>query len=122
MQLGAFSVSLAVKDIAKSRKFYEVLGFTTEGDNSQKWLIMKNGDTLIGLFEGMFEDNILTFNPGWDQSAAEVNPFDDVRTIQKRLTDAEIELAVSADSETSGPAHIVFTDPDGNQIMIDQHR
>ena len=122
MQLGAFSVSLAVKDIAKSRKFYEALGFTTEGDNSQKWLIMKNGDTLIGLFEGMFEDNILTFNPGWDQSAGEVNPFDDVREIQARLKEADIEMMIEADTATTGPAHIVFTDPDGNQIMIDQHR
>ncbi|MEM7492950.1 MAG: VOC family protein [Pseudomonadota bacterium] len=122
MQLGAFSVSLAVKDIAASRKFYEALGFTTEGDESQKWLIMKNGDTLIGLFEGMFEDNILTFNPGWDQSAQEVNPFEDVRTIQKKLKDAGIEMAVEADPSTSGPAHIILSDPDGNQIMLDQHR
>ncbi|MEO1642620.1 MAG: VOC family protein [Pseudomonadota bacterium] len=122
MQLGAFSVSLAVKDIAASRKFYEALGFTTEGDNAQKWLIMKNGDTLIGLFEGMFEDNILTFNPGWDQSAAEVNPFDDVREIQARLKGAGLELAVEADAASSGPAHIILSDPDGNQIMLDQHR
>lgn len=122
MKLGAFSVSLAVKDIAASRKFYEALGFTTEGDNAQKWLIMKNGDTLIGLFEGMFEDNILTFNPGWDQSAQEVNPFDDVREIQARLKEAGIEMAIEADAASSGPAHIVFTDPDGNQIMVDQHR
>ncbi|MEL7231030.1 MAG: VOC family protein [Pseudomonadota bacterium] len=122
MQLGAFSVSLAVKDIGKSRKFYEALGFVTEGDESQKWLIMKNGDTLIGLFEGMFEDNILTFNPGWDQAAQEVNPFDDVRKIQARLREAGIEMAVEADAANTGPAHIVFTDPDGNQIMIDQHR
>lgn len=122
MKLGAFSVSLAVKDIAASRKFYEALGFTTEGDNAQKWLIMKNGDTLIGLFEGMFEDNILTFNPGWDQAAQEVNPFDDVREIQARLKEAGIEMAIEADAASSGPAHIVFTDPDGNQIMVDQHR
>lgn len=122
MQLGAFSVSLAVKDIAKSRKFYEALGFVTEGDESQKWLIMKNGDTLIGLFEGMFEENILTFNPGWDQSAQEVNPFDDVREIQDRLKSAGLELAVEADAASTGPAHIVLSDPDGNQIMLDQHR
>ena len=122
MQLGAFSVSLAVKDIAKSRKFYEALGFVTEGDESQKWLIMKNGDTLTGLCEGMFEDNILTFNPGWDQSAQEVNPFDDVREIQDRLKSAGLELAVEADAASTGPAHIVLSDPDGNQIMLDQHR
>ncbi|MEM1036388.1 MAG: VOC family protein [Pseudomonadota bacterium] len=122
MKLGAFSVSLAVKDIAKSRKFYEALGFVTEGDESQKWLIMKNADTLIGLFEGMFEENILTFNPGWDQSAQEVNPFDDVREIQDRLKAAGLELAVEADTASTGPAHIVLSDPDGNQIMLDQHR
>ncbi|MEM1390544.1 MAG: VOC family protein [Pseudomonadota bacterium] len=122
MQLGAFSVSLAVKDIKKSRQFYEALGFVTEGDESQKWLIMKNGDTLIGLFEGMFEDNILTFNPGWDQSAQEISPFEDVRAIQEKLTDAGIEIAVKADPSTHGPAHIVLSDPDGNQIMLDQHR
>ena len=122
MQLGAFSVSLAVKDISASRKFYEALGFTTEGDERQKWLIMKNGDTLIGLFEGMFENNILTFNPGWDQSAQEVNPFEDVRSLQQKLKDAGIEMAVEADPSTNGPAHIILSDPDGNQIMLDQHR
>ena len=122
MKLGAFSISLAVKDISASRKFYEALGFTTEGNEEHKWLIMKNGDTLIGLFEGMFDKNILTFNPGWDQDAKEVNPFDDVRNIQKRLRDAGIKIETETDETSSGPAHITFTDPDGNNIMIDQHR
>jgi catechol 2,3-dioxygenase-like lactoylglutathione lyase family enzyme len=122
MKLGAFSISLTVKDISASRKFYEALGFTTEGNEAHKWLIMKNGDTLIGLFEGMFDKNILTFNPGWDQDANEVNPFDDVREIQKRLRSAGIEIETTADEAGSGPAHITFTDPDGNNIMIDQHR
>lgn len=123
IKLGAFSVSLAVKDIHVSKEFYEKLGFTTlGGDINQNWLILKNGDTIIGLFQGMFQGNMLTFNPGWDQNAKNVDPFDDVRDIQKRLVEAGIELSVKADESTQGPAHITITDPDGNVILIDQHR
>ena len=123
MQLGAFSVSLAVKDIAASKAFYEKLGFTTMGgEQSQGWLILKNGDTIIGLFQGMFDKNILTFNPGWDQNAQNLAEFTDVRTIQQHLLAQGITLLQSADENTTGPAHIVLQDPDGNQIMLDQHR
>jgi catechol 2,3-dioxygenase-like lactoylglutathione lyase family enzyme len=123
MQLGAFSVSLAVKDLSVSRAFYEKLGFRATHDSSEHgYLILKNGEVLIGLFQGMFEGNILTFNPGWDQSAQEVNPFTDVRELQARLQADGIELIETADPETSGPAHITLVDPDGNAILIDQHR
>ena len=123
MQLGAFSVSLAVKDIEKSRGFYETLGFEQFGGNiSQKWLILKNGDTLIGLFEGMFDKNMLTFNPGWDASAQAVDPFTDVRDIQKHLKSKGISLADETDEQGSGPGSLVVVDPDGNPILIDQHR
>jgi catechol 2,3-dioxygenase-like lactoylglutathione lyase family enzyme len=123
MQLGAFSVSLAVKDLSVSRAFYEKLGFQATHDSSEHgYLILKNGEVLIGLFQGMFEGNILTFNPGWDQSAQEVNPFTDVREIQARLQADGIALIETADPEGSGPAHITLTDPDGNAILIDQHR
>ena len=123
MQLGAFSVSLAVKDIAASKAFYEKLGFTAMGgEQSQGWLILKNGDTIIGLFQGMFDKNILTFNPGWDQNAQNLAEFTDVRTIQQHLLAQGITLLQSADENSSGPAHIVLQDPDGNQIMLDQHR
>lgn len=123
MQLGAFSVSLAVKDIAASKAFYEKLGFSTlGGEQSQGWLILKNGSTVIGLFQGMFEKNILTFNPGWDQNAQNLAEFTDVRQIQQQLLAQGLTLLQSADSSTSGPAHIVLEDPDGNQIMLDQHR
>lgn len=123
MELGAFSVSLSVKDIKASQAFYEALGFTQLGGNvDDNWLILKNGLTVIGLFQGMLESNILTFNPGWDQGAQEVDPFLDVREIQRRLTAAGIELSVNADESGSGPAHIVLSDPDGNAVMIDQHR
>ena len=123
IKLGAFTVSLAVKDIHVSKEFYEKLGFTTlGGDINQNWLILKNGDTIIGLFQGMFQGNMLTFNPGWDQNAQNVDPFDDVRDIQKRLVEAGIEPSVKADESTQGPAHITITDPDGNVILIDQHR
>ena len=123
MQLGAFSVSLAVKDIAASKAFYEKLGFTAMGgEQSQGWLILKNGDTIIGLFQGMFDKNILTFNPGWDQNAQNLAEFTDVRTIQQHLLAQGITLLQSADESSSGPAHIVLEDPDGNQIMLDQHR
>lgn len=123
MQLGAFSVSLAVKDIEKSRDFYKALGFEQfGGDIAQKWLILKNGDTLIGLFEGMFDKNMLTFNPGWDASAQAVDPFTDVRDIQKHLKSKGVSLADETDEQGSGPGSLVVVDPDGNPILIDQHR
>lgn len=122
MELGAFSVSLTVKDIAASRAFYEKLGFTTMGgDQSQGWLILKSDTTVIGLFQGMFDKNILTFNPGWDQQAQALPSFRDVREIQKALDAQGVEITVRADPDTSGPAHIVLNDPDGNVIMFDQH-
>ena len=123
MDLGAFSVSLAVKDLAASKEFYEKLGFEPlGGDPEQNWLILKNGDHVIGLFQGMFEENILTFNPGWDQSGGELDAFTDVRQLQRELKDRGIALISVADDSTSGPANIVLADPDGNQILIDQHR
>jgi predicted enzyme related to lactoylglutathione lyase len=123
MKLGAFSVSLNVKDIAVSKTFYEQLGFTVfAGGLEQKYLIMKNEDSLIGLFQGMFEGNILTFNPGWDQNAQNLESFDDVREIQKQLKNKDITLIAEADETTFGPANIMLTDPDGNVIYIDQHR
>lgn len=122
MKLGAFSASLSVKDIKASKAFYETLGFTKfAGDIEMNYLIMKNGNALIGLFQGMFEQNILTFNPGWDENANKVEPFDDVRTIQKHLKASNIKLERETDESTSGPASIVFYDPDGNTILIDQH-
>jgi catechol 2,3-dioxygenase-like lactoylglutathione lyase family enzyme len=123
MDLGAFSVSLAVKDLAASRAFYEKLGFTAfHGEADQGWLMMKNGDVVIGLFQGMFERNILTFNPGWDQDAAPVDPFTDVRDLQRRLRDAGVHLDQEADESTTGAASFFVTDPDGNPILVDQHR
>lgn len=123
MDLGAFSVSLAVKDIAASREFYEKLGFKVfGGDQTQRWLIMKNGTTLIGLFQGMFERNLLTFNPGWDSDAKPVQSFDDVREIQRHLRSQGVVVSQAVDEGTTGPGHIVVTDPDGNQILLDQHR
>lgn len=123
MKLGAFSISLAVKNIALSKAFYEKLGFSVfGGDINQKWLIMKNENAIIGLFEGMFEKNIITFNPGWDQNAQNLTEFDDVHLIQQQLRQAGIELNESADDHSSGPAHLTLTDPDGNPILIDQHR
>lgn len=123
MKLGCFSVSLTVKDINASEAFYNKLGFTVyHGDKEQGWLIMKNGDTNIGLFQGMFDKNILTFNPGWDQQAQDVDDFTDVRAVQKHLQQQGIKLEMTTDESGSGPGHIVFNDPDGNQIMIDQHR
>lgn len=122
MKLGAFSISLSVKDLALSRAFYEKLGFSKfHGEEEQKWLILKNGDTVIGLFEGMFPKNMLTFNPGWDQDAQNIDDFDDVRAIQKSLLAAGVQLETRAEGE-AGPASIVLTDPDGNPILIDQHR
>jgi len=122
MKLGAFSISLAVKDIKKSKAFYESLGFSEfAGDLDKNYLIMKNGDALVGLFQGMFDTNILTFNPGWDQSANKVGDFDDVRKIQKHLKAEGMTLITEADEATSGPASCVTVDPDGNTILIDQH-
>lgn len=122
MQLGAFSVSLAVKDIKASVVFYEKLGFIHHvGDVEQNWLVMKNGDAVIGLFQGMFEKNSLTFNPGWNQDAQAIAPFTDVRDIQAQLKDSGVELLAEADTETTGPASIMLVDPDGNPIIVDQH-
>jgi catechol 2,3-dioxygenase-like lactoylglutathione lyase family enzyme len=122
MELGAFSISLAVKDLEASRVFYEKFGFTgTMGDASQHWLILKNGRHVIGLFQGMFEKNILTFNPGWDQDAHQLEAFTDVRELQRRLKAAGVTLATEADEATSGPASFMTVDPDGNPILVDQH-
>lgn len=122
MKLGAFSVSLNVKDIKASKEFYETLGFMVfAGDLESKYLIMKNGETLIGLFQGMFEGNILTFNPGWDQNAQTLKNFDDVRSIQKHLKSSGLTLIKEADATTKGAESITFVDPDGNTILIDQH-
>ncbi|WOD45222.1 VOC family protein [Hwangdonia lutea] len=122
MELGAFSASLNVKDINKSKSFYEALGFSVfAGDIEMNYLIMKNGNALIGLFQGMFENNILTFNPGWDESANKLETFTDVREIQKHLKNKSIKLEREADESTEGPASIVLFDPDGNTILIDQH-
>jgi lactoylglutathione lyase len=123
MDLGAFSISLTVKDIAASKAFYEMLGFEEMGgDIKQNWLILNNGEHVIGLFQGMFDKNILTFNPGWDQSANAVDPFTDVRELQRRLKAEGVEFAQEADESTTGPASFVIVDPDGNPILIDQHR
>jgi catechol 2,3-dioxygenase-like lactoylglutathione lyase family enzyme len=122
MELGAFSVSLAVKDIVASRAFYEKFGFKDfGGDISQNWLIMKNGDTVIGLFQGMFEKNILTFNPGWDQNAQKLEAFTDVRELQRQLRAKGVEFVSEADESTTGPASFIAVDPDGNPILLDQH-
>lgn len=122
MKLGAFSISLSVKDINKSKTFYEKMGFEIfAGDIGKKYLIMKNEKTLIGLFQGMFENNILTFNPGWDQNAHTLKKFEDVRTIQETLLEAGISIDKKVDENTSGPGSFVVMDPDGNAILIDQH-
>ena len=123
MKLGSFSISLAVKDIHTSLAFYEKLGFVYKGGNiEQKWIVLKNGNAIIGLFEGMFDQNIITFNPGWNENAENIEDFDDVRTIQTMLKNQGITLAREADGSTSGPEYITLTDPDGNNILIDQHR
>jgi predicted enzyme related to lactoylglutathione lyase len=122
MELGAFSVSLAVKDIEASKLFYEKLGFTVfMGDQSQNWLIMKNGDHTIGLFQGMFDKNILTFNPGWSQDAQQLGEFTDVRELQRQLKDRGVKMISEADESSSGPASFMIVDPDGNPILVDQH-
>jgi len=122
MELGAFSVSLTVKDIHASKSFYENLGFQEfAGDLAQNWLIMKNGNHAIGLFQGMFEQNILTFNPGWDQSGAPLESFTDVRDLQRELKAKGITPETEADEDSTGPASFIVIDPDGNSILIDQH-
>ncbi|MEO1641442.1 MAG: VOC family protein [Pseudomonadota bacterium] len=123
MNLGAFSLSLNVKDIQVSKEFYGKLGFEPfAGDADQGWLILRNGETVIGLFMGMLEANSLTFNPGWDQSAQNIDDFDDVRDIQKQLKNAGIAFVTEADPDSEGPASFVIIDPDGNPILVDQHR
>ncbi|WP_411812513.1 VOC family protein [Chryseobacterium scophthalmum] len=123
MKLGVFSLSLSVKDLAKSKEFYEKLGFSAMGGGMENnYLIMKNGSMLIGLFQAMFDGNMLTFNPGWDENAQNLEEFDDVREIQKKLKESGVELDKTADETTSGPEHIFLKDPDGNMILIDQHR
>ena len=122
MELGTFSVSLAVKDLKASRAFYEKFGFTAfAGDAPHNWLIMQNGNATIGLFQGMFEKNILTFNPGWDSHAQKLATFTDVRELQRRLKADDIQLQVEADETTTGPASFIAVDPDGNPILVDQH-
>jgi predicted enzyme related to lactoylglutathione lyase len=122
MKLGAFSVSLTVKDIEASKSFYEKLGFSVfGGDAAQNWLIMKNGDHIVGLFQGMFEKNILTFNPGWDQNANTLESFTDVRDLQRQLKAQGVKFETEADESTSGPASFIIVDPDGNPILVDQH-
>ncbi len=122
MDLGAFSISLAVKDIAASREFYEKFGFKVfGGDASQNWLILKNGDHAIGLFQGMFERNTLTFNPGWDNNARPIENFTDVRDLQRQLKTKGVRFTSEADDGTEGPASFVVVDPDGNPILVDQH-
>lgn len=121
--LGAFSVSLSVKDLKTSKRFFEDLGFSPLGGSiEQNYLIMKNGNALIGIFQDMFEGNILTFNPGWDQNASNIDPFDDVREIQRRLKSKNIKIDTGVDEKSKGPGSLMFTDPDGNIFLIDQHR
>ncbi|MDP7151686.1 MAG: VOC family protein [Paracoccaceae bacterium] len=123
MKLGAFSISLSVRDIQASIAFYKALGFDDMGGiPDQNWVILKNGDTVIGLFQGMFEGNMMTFNPGWDQSAQPLDRFDDIRDIQKHLKAEGVALDSEADESTTGPASMMLTDPDGNVILVDQHR
>lgn len=122
MHLGHFSISLAVKDLAASRAFYEKLGFqVAAGEAEQNWLILQNGDSTIGLFQGMFERNVITFNPGWDARARRLEDFTDVRDIQRHLKANGLTLTVEADESTTGPASLMVIDPDGNPVLIDQH-
>jgi lactoylglutathione lyase len=122
MELGAFSISLSVRDLEASRVFYEKLGFSTfHGDAAQGWLILRNGTTVIGLFQGMFERNTLTFNPGWDTNAQPVDAFTDVRELHRRLKDAGVEIETEVDESGSGPGYFIVNDPDGNPIFVDQH-
>lgn len=122
MKLGAFSISLAVKDLAASRAFYEKFGFKVfGGDAAQNWLILKNGDHVIGLFQGMFEKNMLTFNPGWDSNANRLEAFTDVRELQRQLKAQGVQLVTEADETSQGPAFFMAVDPDGNPVLVDQH-
>jgi len=122
MKLGAFSISLSVKDLQKSKTFYEKLGFDVfAGELEKNYLILKNETTLIGLFQGMFENNILTFNPGWDENAKKLDTFDDVRIIQQALKKEGIQIESEVDETTSGPGNVIILDPDGNTIFLDQH-
>src|SRR5450432_670394 len=122
MQLGTFSISLAVKDLEASRQFYEKFGFKTfAGNAKQNWLILKNGDHVIGIFQGMFEKNILTFNPGWDSNAQKLDAFTDVRELQRQLKAQGVQMATEADESTTGPASFMAVDPDGNTLLFDQH-
>lgn len=122
MKLGAFSISLAVKDLEKSKEFYEKLGFTVFAGNAEmNYLILKNESTVIGIFQGMFEENLMTFNPGWDQNAQNLDTFEDVRAIQQELKSKGIEMITEADENSNGPASCMITDPDGNVILLDQH-
>jgi predicted enzyme related to lactoylglutathione lyase len=122
MELGAFSISLAVKDIEASRRFYEAFGFQVfGGDAAQNWLILKNGDHVIGLFQGMFEKNMLTFNPGWNQNAQKLASFTDIRELQRQLKTEGVQMLQEADESTTGPASFIAVDPDGNPILFDQH-
>jgi len=123
MQLGLFSMSLTVKDIHASKAFYEKLGFEVFGGNiSQNWLILKNGETIVGLFQGMFDKNMLTFNPGWDSNARNTDEYTDVRELQRKLKDQGVKFESEADEITTGPASFIVVDPDGNPILVDQHR
>jgi len=122
MELGIFSISLAVKNLEVSKTFYEKLGFHVfGGDATQNWLIMKNGDHIIGLFQGMFENNILTFNPGWDKNTNKLDSFTDVRDLQQELKAQGIKFENEADESTTGPSNFMIIDPDGNSILVDQH-
>lgn len=122
MELGAFSVSLAVKNLAAARAFYEKLGFQVfAGEAAQNWLILKNGDHVIGLFQGMFEKNLLTFNPGWDHNAQRLAAFTDIRELQRQLKAQGVPFQQEADEQTTGPASFIVVDPDGNPILVDQH-
>ena len=122
MHLGHFSVSLAVKDLTTSREFYESLGFqVVAGEAEQNWLILQNGDSTVGLFEGMFDQNIMTFNPGWDARSQQLDEFTDVREIQRHLKERGLELVAEADESSTGPGSLMLLDPDGNPILIDQH-
>ncbi len=122
MKLGAFSVSLSVQDLKKSKEFYENMGFSAfGGDMNSNYLIMKNGDAIIGLFQGMFEGNILTFNPGWDSNAQKLENYDDIREIRKQLKDKDIKFENESIENSAGPGSFVILDPDGNVILVDQH-
>jgi lactoylglutathione lyase len=121
MELGAFSISLTVKDLAASRLFYEKFGFKPFAGDGKSWQIMKNGDYAIGLFQGMFEKNILTFNPGWDMNAQKLSSFTDIRELQRQLKAQGVKILTEADETTSGPASLIAEDPDGNPILLDQH-